>query len=93
MLDGLCYLHEEKKITHFDLKPANILIGRSGEAKIADVGIASQLTKTRTARGVNAYKTFAPAMYTEYYSAPEVVRNQMVCTHAWRGQIPCIGLT
>ena len=36
---GLHFLHS-KKIVHFDLKSANILLARDFTAKIADVGLA-----------------------------------------------------
>ena len=36
---GLHFLHS-KKIVHFDLKSANVLLSRDFTAKIADVGLA-----------------------------------------------------
>lgn len=38
---GMRKLHEQDKLLHLDLKPANILVGDSGILKIADFGLAS----------------------------------------------------
>jgi serine/threonine protein kinase len=39
MVEGMCYINA-KKFIHKDLKPANILIGKKGEFKISDFGLA-----------------------------------------------------
>ena len=60
--DGIAILHEYG-ITHFDIKPANILIFSEGEslvAKIGDFGAAGlEATKDR------------PRAFTQYWAAPE----------------------
>ncbi len=43
ILNGVKYLHE-KRIMHRDLKSANILLNNLGEVKIADFGLARQLS-------------------------------------------------
>ncbi|PSC68117.1 serine threonine-kinase [Micractinium conductrix] len=40
---GLAFLHG-RRLIHFDLKPANILLDRHGHAKIADLGLARIVT-------------------------------------------------
>jgi len=46
VLDGLSYAHQEGMI-HRDIKPANILLTRSGQAVLADFGIAQIVGGTR----------------------------------------------
>lgn len=40
LIQGLQFLHDERQLMHRDVKPANILIHRSGSIKIADFGIS-----------------------------------------------------
>ncbi len=59
---GLHHLHA-KRIVHFDLKSANVLLTRDGTAKISDVGFANIISKTHLSYD---------AGYTFAWAAPEV---------------------
>jgi serine/threonine-protein kinase 24/25/MST4 len=49
VLQALAYLHNEKRV-HRDIKADNILIGANGDIKLADFGVAGQLTTTMSKR-------------------------------------------
>lgn len=65
ILQGVKYLHE-KKILHRDLKSANILLNNSGEVKIADFGLARQISYL-------PQMLYTNKVVTLWYRAPEIL--------------------
>ena len=64
VLDALAYAHSMQTV-HRDIKPANILIGRDGEIKLVDFGLAEILATNAYAGGAGTYAYMAPEDFAE----------------------------
>ena len=72
---GLCYLHDERRIIHRDIKSANILVGRDPHGdtfvRIGDFGISRHLSAAHGGPGGVAHTTIG----TPHFLAPEVIKG------------------
>lgn len=62
VLNGLVYLHHERRVIHRDIKPSNLLVNHKGEVKISDFGVSAMLASSMGQRDtfVGTYNYMAP---------------------------------
>lgn len=72
ILNGLQYLHE-RNVVHRDIKCANILVHANGSVKLADFGLAKEMSN------LNDLKSCKGSVY---WMAPEVVNPKKTYGHA-----------
>jgi len=82
MLHGLDYLHQQRKI-HRDIKSGNVLLTADGHAKLADFGVAGQLSD-RTVKRMTLTGT-------PYWMAPEVVMETGCGQQSASVSAACVG--
>ena len=71
ILNGLKYMHMNK-ITHFDIKPQNLIVDDFLNIKIIDFSVSLDYTK------INTKTTKLPFRGTNYYIPPEVNNNKTI---------------
>lgn len=68
-------MHNVRNIVHHDIKPENILIDKSDNAKITDFGVSIILSDTQTD------ELFNPDWGTKQYLSPECWKSRHKLTH------------
>ena len=66
VISGLKFAHSQK-IIHRDIKPSNILLGKQGQVKLTDFGLATFIPE------VSQYSSSASVLGTFCYMAPEAM--------------------
>ena len=80
MVDAVHYLHtHDPKIAHCDIKSKNILLDKHDNAKLSDFGLSAMKNNAESSQS-NMGGAVAPGRGTPRYSAPEVLRGEILKT-------------
>lgn len=79
---GLEFLHTSKHMIHRDIKAGNILLTRSGQAKLADFGVSATLNSQYSKRNT--------VIGTPFWMAPEVIQETQ---YDYKADIWSLGIT
>lgn len=85
VMDGLAFLHA-RRIVHRDMKASNILVTDDGVCKLADFGVAAQMTSSISKRRT--------VVGSPYWMAPEVIQESAYDSSAdvWSAGITALEL-
>jgi hypothetical protein len=86
VLEGLAWLHRDKRMIHRDIKPANILLNLAGEPKITDFGISTGLDRSASV----SHSTCSTYKGTMCYMSPERISNK---PYGFNADVWSLGLT
>jgi serine/threonine protein kinase/Tfp pilus assembly protein PilF len=75
LCDALDYAHNDAKIIHCDLKPANLMVNQRGDLKISDFGIARSLAESASRITLEQGRSG-----TLVYMSPQQLNGER-CTH------------
>ena len=92
VLDGLAHAHS-RGVVHRDVKPANVLVGSDGRARLADFGVArlvdeGRLTRSGVTVGTMAYMAPEQAMGVDATGATDVYAACLVLFEGLTGRNP-----
>jgi serine/threonine-protein kinase len=79
VLDAVAHAHAHL-IVHRDLKPSNVLVGRNGEVKLLDFGVAKLLEPERGAGEAIALTREGESALTPEFAAPEQLTSGPITT-------------